>query len=273
MNKLRDYLPLHFVLFLILGIVVQFYTRFWHYGFIRLFILGVSISLLLLFFKKRVMTSILSFVIFFFVGISSVYIHNDRNYKNYYKNYVSAKSFATFKVVKVLKSGFYNDKYVVEVIGIDNQKTRGNVLVNIRKDSTKTSLKVDENIHSKAHFKELVGPLNPHQFHYKSYLAKQGIYEQLFLDKDQYRRIGFGYSSLKGLAARFRNKIQKSLLTYNFTKNELGIISALLLGQRQDISKELLTDYQKAGAIHILAVSGLHVGVFLWMLSFLFLPI
>jgi competence protein ComEC len=47
----------------------------------------------------------------------------------------------------------------------------------------------------------------------------------------------------------------------------------LLLGQRQDISKELLTDYQKAGAIHILAVSGLHVGVLLWMLSFLFQPI
>jgi competence protein ComEC len=155
----------------------------------------------------------LSFAIFFFIGISSVYIHNDRNYNNYYKNDVLAKSFATFKVVKVLKSGFYNDKYIMEVVAIDNQKTRGNVLVNIRKDSTKTPLKVDENIHSKAHFKELVGPLNPYQFHYKSYLAKQGIYEQLFLHETQYKRMGFGNSSLKGLAATSRNKIQKSLST------------------------------------------------------------
>jgi competence protein ComEC len=99
------------------------------------------------------------------------------------------------------------------------------------------------------------------------------MYQQLFVDSDEYKSLGYGNSSLKGLAARCRTKIQKSLLKYNFKNDELGVINALLLGQRQDISKELTTDYQKAGAIHILAVSGLHVGVILLILSFLFKPI
>lgn len=53
----------------------------------------------------------------------------------------------------------------------------------------------------------------------------------------------------------------------------MAVIKALLLGQRQDISKGLLTDYQNAGAIHILAVSGLHVGILLLILTFILRPI
>ena len=273
MKKIREYLPLHFTVLLILGIVIQFYTQFWCYGFTSLLILVASILLLLSIFKNRVVTTILSFGIFFFVGVSSVYFNNDRNYNNYYKKYLVKNSLVTFKVSKVLKPSTYNDKYEVEVVKIDSKSTIGNILLNVKKDSANSSLKVDELIISKAVFKELMSPLNPYQFNYKSYLAKQGMYQQLFVDSDEYKSLGYGNSSLKGLAARCRTKIQKSLLKYNFKNDELGVINALLLGQRQDISKELTTDYQKAGAIHILAVSGLHVGVILLILSFLFKPI
>jgi len=273
MKKILEFLPLHFTVFLIAGIVIQFYWQFWQYGFTFLFILLATILLVLAIFKKRVVTTILSLIVFFFVGVSSVYFNNDRNYKNYYKNYVAENSWGTFKVTRVLKPGYYNDKYEVEVIKINNKSTRGSVLVKIRKDSAIHKLAVDEIINSKASFKDLISPLNPHQFDYRSYLVKRGIHQQLSLDRDHYRSLGFGNLSLKGLAAKCRNKIQKSLVRYNFKKDELGVINALLLGQRQDISKELSTDYQKAGAIHILAVSGLHVGVILLILSFLFQPI
>ncbi|MGB5419281.1 ComEC/Rec2 family competence protein, partial [Algibacter sp.] len=55
--------------------------------------------------------------------------------------------------------------------------------------------------------------------------------------------------------------------------DELAIINALLLGQRQDISEEVYTSYANAGVIHILAVSGLHVGLILLILSFIFKPL
>ena len=46
-----------------------------------------------------------------------------------------------------------------------------------------------------------------------------------------------------------------------------------MLGQRQDISKEIYNSYTQAGAIHILAVSGLHVGIILLLLNFIFKPL
>ena len=124
-----------------------------------------------------------------------------------------------------------------------------------------------------AEFKKVSPPLNPNQFNYKEYLAKQGIYHQLFIESTQFLQLSNTMSSLVGISGKFRNKIQKSLLKYNFKRDELAVITALLLGQRQEISKELLIDYASAGAIHILAVSGLHVGIILLILSFLFKPI
>jgi competence protein ComEC len=44
------------------------------------------------------------------------------------------------------------------------------------------------------------------------------------------------------------------------------------MGQKQDISPEIIQDYQYAGAIHILSVSGLHIG-FILLLAFLLKPI
>ena len=53
----------------------------------------------------------------------------------------------------------------------------------------------------------------------------------------------------------------------------MGIIQALLLGQRNSISTETYDNYKDAGAVHILAVSGLHIGILLLLLQFLFRPL
>lgn len=47
---------------------------------------------------------------------------------------------------------------------------------------------------------------------------------------------------------------------------------ALILGQQQDISPEIVRDYQYAGAVHVLSVSGLHVGFILLFITFLLKP-
>jgi competence protein ComEC len=45
------------------------------------------------------------------------------------------------------------------------------------------------------------------------------------------------------------------------------------LGQKQDLSPDILQDYQYAGAIHILSVSGLHVGFLFAVFDFILKPI
>ncbi|MGK0325367.1 MAG: competence protein ComEC [Polaribacter sp.] len=273
MKRLLNYLPFHFVVLLFLGIYAQFNHQFWKFGFLKLLILIAIISVFLVLLKHKKIITFLSFILFYLIGTSVVYFNNDTHYKSYYQNYVGENSIVVLKVDKVLKSGLFNDKYTVSIVQVDSLKTRGKVLLNITKDSLVKPLNVDELLYVKPTFQELNAPLNPHQFNYKNYLVKQGIQQQLFLGNEQFKRLGSQGFSLQGISAKFRNLVQESLKKHNFKPDELAVVNALLLGQRQDISKQLIADYSSAGAIHILAVSGLHVGIVLLILNWLFKPI
>lgn len=76
-----------------------------------------------------------------------------------------------------------------------------------------------------------------------------------------------------GLASNFRESIISKLKKENFGEEELGVIQALLLGKRDDISENTYNNYTNAGAVHILAVSGLHVGIILLLLEFFLSPL
>jgi competence protein ComEC len=74
-------------------------------------------------------------------------------------------------------------------------------------------------------------------------------------------------------ASLIRNRIIRNLEKNHFHKTELSVVVALILGQQQDISPEIVRDYQYAGAVHVLSVSGLHVGFILLFITFLLKPI
>lgn len=273
MKKILDYLPLHFVVCVILGIVLQFYTNFWNFGFLKLFsALGLCL-LILLIIRAKVVKTVFALLLFFILGITVVFLNTSNNYQNYFQKHLNSKSKVSLKISKILKSTAYHKKYEAEVIQVDTIKTRGKVLLNISKDSFLKSFKVDELVFAKSNFTEIQKPLHRHQFDYKFYLKKKGIHQQLFLNQGEFKSLGIRQYSFKGLSAKFRSHVQTSLKKYNFKTDELAVINALLLGQRQEISKELISNYSKAGAIHILAVSGLHVGILLWMLTWILKPL
>jgi len=273
MKRLLNYLPVHFVIFLILGICIQFYYKIWCFGFLHFLSVFGIILLTLFLVKSKIIKTFLSCLLFFFIGISTVYFQNKQNYTNYYQNFIDNNSTKILKINKVLKPGFYHFKFEAKVIQIDDYKTCGSVLLNLKKDTLHSGINVDDILLVKTDFLDVMPPLNPHQFDYKSYLAKKGITQQIFIDKNHFKKLVNNDISLFGLSASFRNKVQNSLKIYHFKDDELGVISALLLGQRQGVSKDLIDDYSKAGAIHILAVSGLHVGVILLILNWLFKPL
>lgn len=273
MRKLLYFLPFHFSLFLILGICIQFYFRIWQFEFQILATIHLLFLLIFLFLNFRKSVTFLAFAYFFFIGISTVFIQNDANYSNYYERFLKDNSSVVLKVDKVLKSSAYHDKYQAIILQVDNQQSRGTVLLNLSKDTLRNQLKVNELLISKPVFLEVNAPLNPHQFDYQKYLEKQGIRQQIFLDKNEFKSLGLGSRTVKGWSEQFRDLVQVSMEKYHFKRDELAVINALLLGQRQDVSKQLLTDYSRAGAIHILAVSGLHVGIILMLLLKLLTPL
>ena len=276
MKKLLNFLPTHFTICLIVGIVLQFQCQIWQLSFVQSLLILLTLFVLLVVLKalksQRLFT-LSSWVFFLFLGMFAVFIQNDTKYSNHYTRFLQEHKDAVFVVEKVLKPNRYYDKYLGSVVKVGTIKTRGNVLLHIQKDSTVNSLKVHDKIMIPTGFVAIPAPLNPHQFDYKKYLEKQGVYHQVFIKNNVFVRISNSDFSIYKLADDVRSAIQKSLKSHHFKEEELAVISALLLGQRQDISKELVTDYTRAGAIHILAVSGLHVGIILLILSFVFKPL
>jgi competence protein ComEC len=227
--------------------------------------------------NRTILFGAVTMVTFISLGIATTVFHDQKNQNAHYTNHINTDNDSIFNIVfkvrEVLKPGNYYNKYVIDFTSIDDKQLTGKSLLNVQKDSTNTILKVDDIVATKSRIKDLISPLNPHQFDYKAYLKKQHIYHQLFVKSNEVLILDRDKTSIFGFAAKLREIINKKLKEYPFKDDELAIINALLLGQRQDISKDIYNSYTQAGAIHILAVSGLHVGIILLILNLVFKPL
>ncbi|MFD0991551.1 ComEC/Rec2 family competence protein [Mariniflexile jejuense] len=280
--KLLNFTIIKLTFCFILGIVIG-------YGFnipLQLSLLITGIGFLLVFtfylidrnrFIKTIWFGISAFITMVFVGVLVTNLHNEKNNSEHYsyqiKHETDSLKTITFRIREVLKPGNYYDKYIIDLLEINNKKVTGKLLLNIQKDSLTKPLKVDAVFVSKTAFKNLINPLNPNQFNYKSYLEKKYIYHQIFTTESSLFKVESTTKTLFGIANEIRNHINEKLKPYQFKPDEIAIINALLLGQRQDISEEVYTSYTNAGAIHILAISGLHIGIILLILQYIFKPI
>lgn len=228
-------------------------------------------------FSKNIVFGILTFLTTISIGILVVNVHNRKLHQNHYTNSEIFKTdslpIITFRVREILKSDLYNNKYIVDLLQINSVSVSGKTVLLIKKDSLQNNLEIDDVFCVSETFSEIKEASNPGQFHYKQYLAKQYIYHQIYTRNEHLFRVSDNKHTFWGYASSLRKTINNRLDNFDFKPDELAIINALILGQRQDISKTVYTNYVNAGAIHILAVSGLHVGILLLFLNLLLKPL
>lgn len=228
-------------------------------------------------FSKNIVFGILTFLTTISIGILVVNVHNQKLHQNHYTNSEIFKTdslpIITFRVREILKSDLYNNKYIVDLLQINSVSVSGKTVLLIKKDSLQNNLEIDDVFCVSETFSEIKEASNPGQFHYKQYLAKQYIYHQIYTRNEHLFRVSDNKHTFWGYASSLRKTINNRLDNFDFKPDELAIINALILGQRQDISKTVYTNYVNAGAIHILAVSGLHVGILLLFLNLLLKPL
>lgn len=200
--------------------------------------------------------------------------NNPKNNPRHYSHYDTKKPASwTLKIKEVLKPNTYNEKYIAETKLVNNDVRNGKILLQIPIDSLQIPLTIDTEIRVFTTPQKLKQPLNPYQFNYKKYMETLGVYHQISIQKGNYLIIPNSSSTLYGFASSIRNNLIRKLKKAPFGAEELSIIQALLLGQRQDIADTTYDQYKKAGAVHILAVSGLHIGILLLLLEFLLQPL
>lgn len=142
------------------------------------------------------------------------------------------------------------------------QKAAGGTMLYLQKDTAAQALQYGDYIAVEAHLKTPDPPANPEQFDYPAYLAQKGIYYTAYADSNHWvsaqKRAGF---TIKRWAIDARINLLQKIKNWPLAPPEKSVAEALLLGYRDDISPELREKYAGAGASHVLAVSGLHVGI------------
>ncbi|MFH1655770.1 MAG: ComEC/Rec2 family competence protein [Candidatus Omnitrophota bacterium] len=100
------------------------------------------------------------------------------------------------------------------------------------------------------------------KFDYREYLRRKYIFGILSVKNTSPVEIIDKRSGnpIKKFSFRIRNKLRKQINNY-FPSLESGLLRAMILGERQDIPKFIREIFIQTGTIHILAISGLHIGI------------
>ena len=209
------------------------------------------------------------------IGGSTQIIHTDSFQQSNYihnPNIFEKPHLVSVTIREKLRSSNYNDRYIAIVNQMDTRKHSGRILLNVRKDSLNHPFEIGVHLRIKGTLYKNSLAKNPNQFDYGKYLENKQIYAQLYADPTD---IQMGSRMDKDpwyLTSKLRTKIIHNLEKTHFNKAELSVAIALILGQQQEISPDIIRDYQYAGAVHILSVSGLHIGFILLFVTFLLKP-
>ncbi len=109
---------------------------------------------------------------------------------------------------------------------------------------------------------------NPGEFDLKEYYKGKNIRFQAFMNENDYRLLEHR-NSLMGYFNALREGAVELVKRY-FPDESHGLAIAILLGDKSYLDPETYSIFQDAGAMHVLAVSGLHVGIVMLLLSYLF---
>ncbi|MFN8208829.1 MAG: ComEC/Rec2 family competence protein [Bacteroidales bacterium] len=117
---------------------------------------------------------------------------------------------------------------------------------------------------------QVPAPTNPGEFNYRDYLLNRGIIGKISLNALETSLLKQSKTNdLKTFSENLRNFLLKQFRNYRITGDEYAVLSALVLGYRSSVQDELMQAYSVSGAMHVLSVSGLHVGIIYLMVEYL----
>ncbi|WP_167612957.1 ComEC/Rec2 family competence protein [Maribellus sediminis] len=149
-------------------------------------------------------------------------------------------------------------------------KTNEKVLVYFEKSEAATKLKPGSTILFSRVPELIRNNGNPYEFDYKKYLSRKKIHRRTYLAESDWSATPIQKRSVKTVAENAREKLLHIYREKNLGTSETEILSALTLGYKRGLDPETKQTFSAAGAMHVLAVSGLHVGIIFGIFAFLF---
>ncbi|MFV0521931.1 MAG: ComEC/Rec2 family competence protein [Mangrovibacterium sp.] len=142
----------------------------------------------------------------------------------------------------------------------------------VPKQNNDSIFRVGKSFYTVAKLRRIKNKGNPYEFDYAGYMQNKGIYYSCYLLPEKLQEIASLPLNMVQQSELLR---QRMLHIYQSKLSEetYPLVAALVLGYRENLDAEQKSYFQGAGISHILAVSGLHVGIVCAILAFLLKPI
>ena len=194
------------------------------------------------------------------LGILAYNIHYEPNDSKHYLHKLSPeKAYSLVGRIEHIK----NRQVIVALQPTETANYRGKLVLYLKDTLRENALGQAILFHSK--LSPIAAAQNPYQFDYKRYMEHQGIYWQGYPTCYEIKDAPSFSPFIK--AKQLQGYLAATLSHYPFSEETVGVLKALVLGVRSDITPELYQQYINAGAVHILAISGLHIGIITYLLT------
>ncbi|WP_166670682.1 ComEC/Rec2 family competence protein [Olivibacter sp. XZL3] len=149
------------------------------------------------------------------------------------------------------------------------KRVNGKLLLKIRTDTVDFPLAYGDELSFVSDFQPIAGPYNPHEFDYAAYTANHDLWHASFLSKNALKKTGrIRGNSVIRYALATRKKLVEKFNRYFKDQNAASLLAALVLGYRASLDQDVVNAFSATGTIHVLAVSGMHVGIVFAFLAF-----
>jgi competence protein ComEC len=248
-------------------------------------IAAIASTLLLCFFfipffnryKFAFISGLVTSSIFFCIGAMLAWQKDIRNNKQWLGNFYQPQNtlIVTLDEPPVEKTKSIKANATVSYLLQNGQSipVKGKIILYFKKDSA-LQLAYGSQILFKKPLQEIKNSGNPGGFDYKRYSLFQGITHQVYLKTEEFEILNgkkenwfrkFIYAS----RVRVLNILRKNIKS----ERELGLAEALLIGYKDDLEQSLVQSYTNTGVVHIIAISGLHLGLIYWLLALVLKPL
>lgn len=228
-------------------------------------------------YKFRYVQSALLISIILVIGMILIWNKNLQHLQNWYGHFYKNEKAILVSIEEPLTEKEKTYKTIIAVKKIVSEKEAhnvyGNILVYFKKGNKASKLKYGDFIWIKKPLQKIANSGNPGSFNNQQYQAFQQIYDQVYLTENDYIVTNENEGNKLRKTVYALRDFTLNVLKQNLSneKGILGIAEALLIGYKNDLDSNLTQAYSKAGVVHIIAISGLHLGLIygllLWLLN------
>lgn len=239
-----------------------------------IYAVSFRLSSLIFQFRWQVTEGIAFALVFTSLAYILTWLHTTINYADHFSKHCDKQKFLVATIVKppVVKEKIVTTVAEIEEVTDNHSRvnTHGKLLLSFMRNGDSENLKYGDEVIVPANIEQFDPPQNPEEFDFKLYQSFHAIYHRSFVSGDNWRVLKRNTGNpLLATIYFVRGNFLQTISKYVTNENDFAVASAMLLGYNDFMNDELVQAYATSGALHVLSVSGLHVGIMFYILNLL----